>query len=389
MTPWIVNPSAFNVLQAPIGGKSEVLIAPWSSEGGRPRKISVFLLGVRRGSHLRSTVCSDAVEQKEVPTYVTRVMNLLSADLPKMFDVHHEPDWSIYADDVEFEDPMTKFDGVDQYRRNIRMLKDSLLFGEGNLEIHDIWSQRRISTGAAVWSVLTRFTLSFKARIFPWKPILRFTGTSEYILREDGLVVGHIDRWDSISNQSFPSTDALRDFSSQFFSFSSPISISSSSTLLRRYEEYEVRREKERSTIYVEYVRRQDGIRALSEFAAGSNDQGIIIPTEAPLVLEFPDGVSGSKKRMHLFLRNNSSKTATFRDQVRYGSLLEGNFACMPLKEGITAESAARAATKLQNLLISGGWRLQSSRIWLVQFSPIHALPWNIYNEVWIEVGPS
>jgi len=182
-----------------------------------------------------------------VPAYVKATMKLIEDDLPLMFELDHEPDWSIYTPKVKFTDPITNFTGVAPYKLNIGMLKDSLLFSNGLLQIRSVVPVER-KPGA--WSVVTRFTLSFDARILPWKPRLVFTGTSEYVLDSTGMVYQHIDRWDSIKNQDFLSLEALRDVftmvSSPPFGFKPPdlpeeLALAGrEADVLRRREKYRV-----------------------------------------------------------------------------------------------------------------------------------------------------
>jgi hypothetical protein len=132
---------------------------------------------------------------------------------------------------VKFVDPLNEFEGVSKYQSNIQMLKDSPLFGESKMDLHDAVVQPD-------GSVITRWTLSMTFKPFPWKPVspscksdgcmyenkktnldlttsfccpqkLLFTGTSQYFVNEAGLVDKHLDKWDSIDQQSPFSMEAL------------------------------------------------------------------------------------------------------------------------------------------------------------------------------------
>ena len=62
----------------------------------------------------------------------------LKSDLAQMFDLSYEPKWSLYAEDVEFVDPLNKFTGIQKYKDNIKMLKDSPLFTAGKMDLHEV-----------------------------------------------------------------------------------------------------------------------------------------------------------------------------------------------------------------------------------------------------------
>ena len=92
--------------------------------------------------------------------------------------------YSIYAEDVYFEDPMNKFRGVKRYQEMIGFIRT--WFINPKLELHDI---RREDDAIA-----TRWTLSWNTPL-PWKPRISISGWSELRLDADGLIVSHIDYW--------------------------------------------------------------------------------------------------------------------------------------------------------------------------------------------------
>ena len=91
----------------------------------------------------------------------------LKIDLAKMFDLTYEPKWSLYADDVVFTDPLNKFTGIQKYKDNINMLKDSPLFSGGKMDLHEI----KVVDSTRVD---TRWTLTMTFKAFPWKPVIPF-----------------------------------------------------------------------------------------------------------------------------------------------------------------------------------------------------------------------
>ena len=92
--------------------------------------------------------------------------------------------YSIYAEDVYFEDPMNKFRGVKRYQEMIGFIRT--WFINPKLELHDI--------GREDDAIATRWTLSWNTPL-PWKPRISISGWSELRLDADGLIVSHIDYW--------------------------------------------------------------------------------------------------------------------------------------------------------------------------------------------------
>ncbi|WP_449417891.1 DUF2358 domain-containing protein [Phormidium nigroviride] len=92
--------------------------------------------------------------------------------------------YSIYAEDVYFQDPMNRFKGIDRYQQMIGFM--STFFKDIKLDLHNI-SQvgERIET---------RWTLSWTVPV-PWQPRIAVPGWSELKLNTDGLISSHIDYW--------------------------------------------------------------------------------------------------------------------------------------------------------------------------------------------------
>lgn len=43
----------------------------------------------------------------------------------------------------------------------------------------------------------------------PWRPTISFTGTSDYVVDSNGLIVRHVDYWDSLQDSAFFSLPAV------------------------------------------------------------------------------------------------------------------------------------------------------------------------------------
>ena len=110
------------------------------------------------------------------------IISILQQDYQK-FPV--DQNYSIYAENVYFEDPLNKFHGIERYQKMISFINS--WFDNVQLDLHDI-SQ----SGNALES---RWTLSWTAPV-PWKPRMVIPGWSELKLNEDGLINSHIDYWD-------------------------------------------------------------------------------------------------------------------------------------------------------------------------------------------------
>ena len=93
----------------------------------------------------------------------------------------------LYDADVEFNDPMVSFSGASAFKANVDMLSGGsaigkVLFDECGLVMHAV-------TEEAERALTTRWTLQFRFKLLPWKPLAQFTGVSQYTLDADARVV--------------------------------------------------------------------------------------------------------------------------------------------------------------------------------------------------------
>jgi hypothetical protein len=93
--------------------------------------------------------------------------------------------YQIYAEDVYFQDPLTRFTGLDRYRRTIAFIQ--VWFKEPALELWEI--------GRVDMLITTRWSLSWNTPLL-WYPRIEITGRSELVVDDRGLIVSHIDYWD-------------------------------------------------------------------------------------------------------------------------------------------------------------------------------------------------
>ncbi|MDB9511286.1 DUF2358 domain-containing protein [Kamptonema animale CS-326] len=92
--------------------------------------------------------------------------------------------YSIYAEDVYFQDPMNRFKGIDRYQQMIGFM--STFFKDIKLDLHNI--------SQVGDRIETRWTLSWTVPV-PWQPRIAVPGWSELKLNTDGLISSHIDYW--------------------------------------------------------------------------------------------------------------------------------------------------------------------------------------------------
>jgi hypothetical protein len=97
----------------------------------------------------------------------------------------HDQSYQIYAEDVYFQDPLTRFRGLDRYRQTIDFIRT--WFKNPHLELYAIDRVDNLVT--------TRWSLSWNTPL-PWRPRIEITGHSEMLVNECELIISHIDYWD-------------------------------------------------------------------------------------------------------------------------------------------------------------------------------------------------
>jgi hypothetical protein len=93
--------------------------------------------------------------------------------------------YEIYAADVYFQDPLTRFRGLKRYQKTIDFIQK--WFKNPHLELAEIDRVDRLIT--------TRWALSWNTPL-PWQPRIEITGSSELLLNDLELIISHIDYWD-------------------------------------------------------------------------------------------------------------------------------------------------------------------------------------------------
>jgi hypothetical protein len=110
------------------------------------------------------------------------ILEILQADYSR-FPL--DQTYQIYAQDVYFQDPLTRFRGVERYKQMIAWM--GTWFQEIKMDLHQI---DRLSD-----TIDTRWTLYWTSPL-PWKPRIAISGRSELTLNSEGLIISHIDYWD-------------------------------------------------------------------------------------------------------------------------------------------------------------------------------------------------
>lgn len=93
--------------------------------------------------------------------------------------------YSLYAEDVQFKDPMNAFSGVEKYKKMIAFLDG--FFSDIQMDLHSI-EQTNSSLIELSW------TLNMTAPT-PWKPRLSILGRTELSVNQTGQISSHIDYW--------------------------------------------------------------------------------------------------------------------------------------------------------------------------------------------------
>ncbi|MBD2249901.1 DUF2358 domain-containing protein [Nostoc parmelioides] len=110
-----------------------------------------------------------------------KIIEILKQDYQR-FPVNQT--YSIYAEDVYFQDPLNKFRGITRYKQMINFMQTWFL--NIKMDLHDIQPLED--------KIKTEWTLSWNTPL-PWKPRISISGWSELGLDSEGLIVSHIDYW--------------------------------------------------------------------------------------------------------------------------------------------------------------------------------------------------
>jgi hypothetical protein len=124
-------------------------------------------------------------------------MNLLETIEKDYQNFPQNQTYSIYAENVYFQDPLNKFRGVNRYQQMIGFL--GTFFRDIQLTLHDISQQDN--------TIKTEWTLAMTSPL-PWQPRLVIPGYSQLVFNDRQLIISHIDYWHisplKVLQQNFP-----------------------------------------------------------------------------------------------------------------------------------------------------------------------------------------
>jgi hypothetical protein len=92
--------------------------------------------------------------------------------------------YSIYAEDVLFQDPVFRFRGRDRYQKMIQLIQTWFI-----QPYLDLQSLQQVGT-----EIHAQWILSWQAPL-PWRPHLHIPGYTTLQLNPEGQIIAHIDTW--------------------------------------------------------------------------------------------------------------------------------------------------------------------------------------------------
>ena len=113
---------------------------------------------------------------------MSKILETIKQDYQK-FPNHQT--YTIYAENVYFQDPLNKFTGIQRYQKMITFMGN--WFQNIDLELHNISQENDI--------IHTKWTLHWTTPL-PWQPRIAIPGRSELKVSPDQLIISHIDYWD-------------------------------------------------------------------------------------------------------------------------------------------------------------------------------------------------
>lgn len=109
------------------------------------------------------------------------LIEIIKADYSKFPEAQT---YSIYDDNVFFQDPVYKFQGLARYQKMIGFI--TTWFKSLKLDLHEIAQADDLIT--------TRWTMSWNAPL-PWRPRISVDGWSELKINSDRRIISHVDYW--------------------------------------------------------------------------------------------------------------------------------------------------------------------------------------------------
>eukprot|EP00252_Welwitschia_mirabilis_P005013 TRINITY_DN1540_c0_g1_i3.p1 TRINITY_DN1540_c0_g1~~TRINITY_DN1540_c0_g1_i3.p1 ORF type:complete len:252 (-),score=32.68 TRINITY_DN1540_c0_g1_i3:615-1370(-) len=180
----------------------------------------------------RASVSSPPVEsgRKQCSEQTMKdLVSFLEKDLPHLFD-EQGIDKNMYDSRIEFRDPITRYESLEGYLFNIKILR--FLF-RPSFFLHGVKQ-----TGPN--EITTRWTMVMNFQLLPWNPELVFTGTSVLDVNpQTGKFCRHVDYWDSIRENDYFSFEGFLDVLKQLRIYKTPDLETPKYQVLKRTMDYE------------------------------------------------------------------------------------------------------------------------------------------------------
>lgn len=264
-----------------LGVESFVTTSPSATQRHHPAKDRSFLQ-LSSSASTSSTTSTTTASASNLEEKVRLLKQCLEKEYVSFFDPM-ERDY--YSADVTFDDPLSSLAGVDAYQKNVDMLAarttlGKFVFRDASIILHSVTGGDVIDN--AVSDITTRWTLRMTLKVLPWTPTARFSGVSIYKVGKGGpkgvQVLKQTDYWDSINMvpggtyQGVGKDKALKDFVQQLKPENMQAIAAAPElpfTLLRRCDDYQVRRYPAYTAVITEYERRDEGFTELGVYTAG------------------------------------------------------------------------------------------------------------------------
>eukprot|EP00884_Botryococcus_braunii_P014203 jgi/Botrbrau1/22784/Bobra.0132s0110.1 len=269
-----------------------------------------------------------------------------------------------YAPTYRFEDPIVRYEGIDAFELNLRLLRTIF---QVSLCVHKVEI-----TGPT--EITSRWTMTLKPRLLAWRPPLTFTGQSKYGVNTfDGRLLYQIDTWDSIYNNQFPSVEGYFHLARQLGNpQTTPDLETPTYRVLKKTAEYEIREYDpflvaETSMPLGVGPASGDGFQTLASYLFGANNRNKAMEMTTPVINTVKQGEVN--ENMQFVMEKELGQApddlpaprdnTVVRKKVDGGIVAASSFSGLPLDfEVVEKERRLRAALLLDGLKPEEGYRL-------------------------------